>query len=121
MARLIVEARGTGAERPNETGAAAGNSHPIHVVVSVTDTNGLPVTGLTGANFTIKVVIMSASNTQVKIASVGGFEHGDYLLDLFPVSVQGSQYLWALGRYIFLLVVTHDGDRGQTLCDVLVH
>jgi hypothetical protein len=123
MARLIIEARGTGAEGPPAQGgpAAAGNSGPLYVVVSVADTHGVPVTGLTAADFTINAIIVGAGGSQVEIASVGDFQHGDYLLDVVPVSDQGTQYTWAFGRYIFFLAVAHGGDQGQNLCDVFVH
>jgi hypothetical protein len=125
MARLIIEARATGAEGPlaQAAVAAVGNSCPLYVVVSVSDTDGLAVAGLTAANFTISAIIVAAGGAEVEITSVADFEQGDYEIDVVPVIDidLGTRASWTLGRYIFFLVVTHGGDRGQTLCDVFVH
>jgi hypothetical protein len=108
--------------RPAQGGpAAAGNSGPLSVVVSVTDTNGVPVTGLAAADFTINAIIVGAGGSLVELDSVGDFQHGDYLLEVVPISDQETQYTWAFGRYIFFLHVAHGGDQGQTLCDVFIH
>jgi hypothetical protein len=121
MARLIVQAVGTAAEGAASGVASPGNSDPLYLVVSVTDTGGVPVSGLTAADFTIDAKIVAAGGAQVEIASAGGGQHGDYLLDVVPVTFQGTQYTWTLGRYIFLLAVTRGADQGQTLSAVFVH
>jgi len=47
MGRLVIEARGTAAEGPVVQGVATvGNSDPVLLVVSVTDADGVPVSGL---------------------------------------------------------------------------
>jgi hypothetical protein len=38
-----------------------------------------------------------------------------------PITYQGTQYTWTLGRYILFLTVTHGADQGQTVCAVFVH
>jgi hypothetical protein len=122
MGRLVVEAVGTAAEGPVVQGVAAvGNSDPLYLIVSVTDTDGVPVSGLAAADFTITAKIVGAGGAEVEIASAGGGQHGDYSLDLVPVTYQGTQYTWAFGRFIFLLTVTHGVDQGQTVCAVYVH
>ena len=121
MGRLVVEARGTAAEGPVVQGVAAvGNSDPMPLVVSVTDADGVPVSGLAAADFTIDTTIVAPGGSQVEIASAGGGQHGDYLLRVVPVTYQGTQYTWALGRYIFFLAVTRGVDQGQTVCAVFV-
>jgi hypothetical protein len=45
---------------------------------------------------------------------------GDYLPDVVPVTYQGTQYTWALDRYIFFVAVTRGVDQGQTVCAVFV-
>ena len=122
MARLVVEARGTAAEGSVIHGvAAAGNSDPMPLIVSVTDADGVPVSGLTAADFGIDAKIVGAGGSQVEIATTGGGRHGDYHLRIVPVTYQGTQYTWAYGRYIFFLAVTHGVDQGQTVCAVFVH
>jgi hypothetical protein len=121
MARLIVEPRGTAAEGAAQGVASAGNSDPLYLVVSVTDTGGVPVSGLAAGDFTIDAKIVAAGGSQVEIASAGGGQNGDYSLDVVPVTFQGTQYTWKVGRYIFFLAVTRGADRGQTVCAVFVH
>jgi hypothetical protein len=122
MGRLVIEARGTAAEGPVVQGVAAvGNSDPVLLVVSVTDADGVPVSGRAATDFTIHATIVGAGGSFVEIASAGGGQHGDYLLDVVPVTYQGTQYTWAYGRYIFVLAVARSADQGQTVCAVFVH
>lgn len=122
MGRLVIEARGTAAEGPVVQGVAAvGNSDPVLLVVSVTDADGVPVSGLAATDFTIHATIVGAGGSFVEIASAGGGQYGDYLLDVVPVTYQGTQYTWAYGRYIFVLAVARGADQGQTVCAVFVH
>jgi hypothetical protein len=122
MGRLVIEARGTAAEGPVVQGVAAvGNSDPVLLVVSVTDADGVPVSGLAATDFTIHATIVGAGGSFVEIASAGGGQHGDYLLDVVPVTYQGTQYTWAYGRYIFVLAVARGADQGQAVCAVFVH
>jgi hypothetical protein len=119
--RLVVEARGTAAEGAAQGVARAGNRDPLYLVVSVTDADGAPVSGLTAADFVIDARIVAAFGSQVEIASAGGGQRGDYLLDVVPVTFQGTQYTWTVGRYILFLAVTSGTDKGQTVCSVFVH
>jgi hypothetical protein len=54
MGRLVVEARGTAATGAGQGIAAAGNRDPMPIIVSVTDTEGAPVSGLDATNLTIE-------------------------------------------------------------------
>ena len=121
MGRLIVEARGTAAEGAASGVARVGNSDPLYLVVSITDADGVPVSGLAATDFTITAKIVAAYGSEVEIASMGGGQHGDYSLDIVPITYQGTQYTWTLGRYIFFLTVTYGADQGQTVCAVFVH
>jgi hypothetical protein len=122
MGRLVIEAQGTAAEGPTIQGVAtAGNSDPMPLIVSVTDTDGVPVSGLTAADFSIDAKLVGAGGSQVEIATVGGGQHGDYALEIIPVTYQATQYTWAYGRYIFFLAATHGTDQGQTICAVFIH
>ncbi len=128
MARLIVEASGTAA-----SGAALGdqsvdiampgNSRPLPVVVSITDADGMPVTGLAVANFDVQQKLVAPYGASVEIAAVNGIMGGGdgyYWVRLVPVSYQGTQYTWTAGRFVFAVAVTSGADRGQTLCTVLL-
>ena len=120
MERLVVEARGTAATGAAQGIAAVGNSDPILLVVSVTDADGVPVSGLAATDFSIDAQVVAPFGSQVEIAAAGAGQHGDYLLRVVPVTYQGTQYTWALGRYIFFLAVTRGVDQGQTVCAVFV-
>lgn len=121
MGRLVVEARGTAATGAAQGIAAVGTSDPMPLVVSVTDADGVPVSNLVATDFTIDAKIVAPFGSQVEIAMAGGGQHGDYLLEVVPVTFQGTQYTWALGRYIFFLAVTRGADQGQTVCAVFVN
>jgi hypothetical protein len=111
MARLVVEAQGTAAEGPAVQGVAAvGNSDPMHLIVSVTDADGVPVSGLAAADFRIDAKIVGAFGSQVEIAMVGGGQQGDYALWVVPVTFQG--YPVHLGiRTLHLLPRRHPWRR----------
>jgi hypothetical protein len=128
MARLVVEAKGTAA-----TGAAQGagdvdlatpgNSRRLPLVVSVTDADGVAVTGLTAANFTVDAKLVGPGGATVEIEppnGVGGGADGFYFVDLVPTSFQGTQHTWVVGRYILAVAVARGGDHGQTVCAVFV-
>ena len=120
MGRLVVEARGTAATGAAQGVAAAGNSDPLYLVVSVTDADGVPASGLAAAAFTIDAIIVAPFGSRVEIASAGEVQNGAYLLWVVPVTYQGTQYTWKLGRYLFFLTVTRGVDHGQTVCAVFV-
>jgi hypothetical protein len=121
MGRLVVEARGTASTGAGQGIAAVGNSDPLYLVVSVTDADGVPVSGLAATDFTIDAPVVAPGGSLVEIASAGGGQHGYYSLDVVPVTYQGTQYTWALGRYIFFLAVTRGVDQGQTVCALFVN
>ena len=68
MGRLVVEARGTAAEGPVVQGVASvGNSDPVLLIASVTDADGVPVSGLRATDFTIHATIVGAGGSMVEI------------------------------------------------------
>lgn len=128
MGRLFVEAQGTAA-----TGAAQGaqdvdlatpgNSRRLPLVVSVSDDGGLPVSGLTAADFLVQAKLVAPGGAGIEIEQPNGVlggADGIYHVDLVPASFQGTQHKWVAGRFIFSVAVTSGGDRGQTLCAVLM-
>ena len=111
MPRLIVSALSEG------TIAAPGNGQPNHIVGSVTDVNGLPVVGLTVANFKVNPLIVGPGGSRVNIVSVsGGIFPGFYHINVIPISVQ----TWKAGVYIFAIVVQNAADHGQAMASVLM-
>jgi hypothetical protein len=111
MARLIVNAAS------EDTIAAPGNRQPNYIVVSVTDVNGAPLTGLVAADFKVDPVIVGPGGALVNIASVSpGRLAGFYLIDVVPINTQ----TWKAGTYIFAVAVSHAGNHGQNLCSVLM-
>ena len=113
MALLIVNAAS------EDTIAAPGNVQANYVVVSVTDSVGNPVTGLTAANFSVQPTIVGAGGALVNIQSVAVPPYpppGIYIIRVVPISGQ----TWKAGTYIFAIAVTRGADKGQNLASVLM-
>jgi hypothetical protein len=111
MARLIVTALS------EDTVAAPGNRLSNYIVVSVTDTNGAPVTGLTVDNFKVDPMIAAAGGALVHLASFfAGRLPGFYYLNVAPMDMR----TWKAGIYIFAVAVEKGEDKGQTLASVLM-
>ncbi len=113
MALLIVNAAA-------EDGLAApGNIQPNHIIVSVTDSVGNPITGLTAANFKIQPAIVGAGGALVNIQSVAPPPYdppGIYIIRVVPINTA----TWKAGVYIFAVAVTRGADKGQNLASVLM-
>lgn len=128
MARLVVEAQGTAATGASQGAtdvdlATPGNSRGLPLIVSVTDADGVPVTGLTLANFRADAKLVAPYGSSVEIQEpdgVGGGHDGFYYVRLVPTIYQGARHTWKAGRYIFTVAVTRGGDHGQTVLAVLV-
>jgi hypothetical protein len=111
MAKLIVNALS------EDTIAAPGNRQPNYIVVSVTDANGVPVTGLGIPNFKVDPVIVGPGGALVNITGVtAGRLPGIYLIFVVPIATQ----TWKSGVYIFAVAVNRGADQGQNLCSVLM-
>ena len=111
MARLIVKAFS------EDTIAAPGNRQPNYIVASITDINGVPVTGLAATNFKVDPMIVGPGGALVNIASVApGRLPGFYHINVVPIGTQ----TWKGGVYIFAVSVDRGADHGQTLATVLM-
>jgi hypothetical protein len=111
MARLIVSALS------EDTIAAPGNRQNNYIVVSVTDANGVPVTGLAAANFKTNPVIVGPGGALVNVTSVSAVTlPGIYLLTVVPIGTE----TWKAGVYIFAVAVERGVDKGQALASVLM-
>jgi hypothetical protein len=111
MALLIVTAFS------EDTIAAPGNRQPNYLVASVTDVNGLPVSGLAIANFKVNPLIVGPGGALVNIVQVyAGIFPGFYHINVVPINTQ----TWKAGVYIFALVVQSGANHGQTLATVLM-
>lgn len=111
MARLIVVAFS------EDTIAAPGNRERNYIVVSVTDANGEPATGLTAANFQVDPMIVGPGGALVNITEVTpGRLPGFYHVNVLPIRTE----TWKSGVYIFAVAVTRKADKGQTLATVLM-
>jgi hypothetical protein len=111
MARLIATAFS------EDTIAAPGNRQPNYVIVSVTDVNGIPVTGLGVPNFKVDPMIVGPGGALVNIANVSaGRLPGFYHINVVPIGTQ----TWKAGVYIFAVAVERHSDKGQTLATVLM-
>lgn len=111
MARLIVTAFS------EDTIAAPGNRQPNYVIVSVTDVNGQPVTGLGVSDFKIDPMIVGPGGALVNITSLtAGRLPGFYHVNVVPIRRES----WKAGVYIFAVAVERGADKGQTLATVLM-
>jgi hypothetical protein len=111
MARLIVDAVS------EDSIAAPGNRQPNYIIVSVTDVNGVPVTGLNSSNFQVQALIVGAGGALVNVTSViNAALPGFYLVNVVPINIE----TWKSGVYIFGVAVERTGDQGQTLAAVLM-
>jgi hypothetical protein len=111
MARLIVSAFS------EDTIAAPGNRQKNYIIVSVTDADGVPVTGLGVPNFKVDPMIVGPGGALVNITDVrGGRLPGFYHVNVVPI----RQETWKAGVYIFAVAVQRKGDSGQTLATVLM-
>ena len=112
MARLIVHAIA------EDTIAAPGNALESYIVVSVTDSNGVAVTGLAAANFSLGSPIVGPGGSVSHIVSVGsgGSVSGVYILRIAPLKGQ----TWKSGYYIWSVRVTSGANAGQALCNTLM-
>ena len=112
MAQLIVTAIA------EDTIAAPSNAQVSYIVVSVTDANGVAVTGLNMANFAVgsPIVGPGGSVSHITTVSTGGTVTGVYILRIAPLAGQ----TWKSGVYIWSVAVTRGGDHGQALCNTLM-
>jgi hypothetical protein len=109
LAKLIVVAQS------EDTVAAPGNMQPNYIVVSVTDADEKPVTGLTLANFKVQPIIVGPGGVLVHISSVSASTlPGFYIVNIIPVNNQ----TWKAGVYIFAVAISRGNDNGQTLASV---
>lgn len=109
MARLIVTALSEDAL------AAPKNRKPNYIIVSVTDTNGVPVEGLTASDFTIKTIVAPGGGTISNLVAAAESDFpGVYLIEITP----DKKSAWKKGVYIFAVGVHSKFDRGQTIANV---
>ena len=111
MARLILAALS------EDTVAAPGNRLSNYICISVTDTNGFPIEGLTHENFKVDPMIAAPGGATVHVSSFfAGRLPGFYYLNVVP----SDMHTWKHGVYIFAVAVEKGKDRGQTLAAVLM-
>lgn len=111
MARLIVTAFS------EDTIAAPGNRQPNYIIVSITDANGMPVTGLGAGSFKVDPMIVGPGGALVNITNAyPGRLPGFYHVNVVPIGAE----TWKKGVYIFAVAVERGVDRGQTLATVLM-
>lgn len=111
MARLIVTASS------EDTIADPGNRRPNYIVVSATDPNGDPVTGLGKSNFKVDPMIVGPGGALVNVKRVtAGRLPGFYHIDVVPI----RRETWKSGVYIFAVAAENGADKGQTLTNVLM-
>lgn len=111
MARLIVNAFS------EDSIAAPGNRQSNYLVLSVTNGDGTPVTGLSARNFKVDPMIVGPGGALVNITGVyPGRLPGFYHINTIPIGTE----TWKAGVYIFAVAVEQGTNRGQTLATVLM-
>ncbi|MBK8985686.1 MAG: hypothetical protein IPM39_06335 [Chloroflexi bacterium] len=111
MARLIVNAFS------EDTMAAPGNRQPNYIIVSVTNANGTPVTGLVVSDFKVDPMIVGPGGALVNMTGVtAGRLPGFYHVNVVPIITE----TWKSGVHIFAIAVEKGANKGQTLATVLM-
>lgn len=111
MARLIATAFS------EDSIAAPGNRQPNYIILSVTDVNGSPVTGLGTSNIKVDPMIVGPGGALVDVTGVtAGRLPGFYHINVVPIRSE----TWKAGVYIFAVAVEKAADKGQTLATVLM-
>lgn len=111
MALLLVSALS------EDSIAAPGNRLSNYICVSVTDSAGAPVSGLSTSSFKVDPLIVGAGGALVNITSASPVRlPGTYILQVVPINTE----TWKAGVYIFAVAVQRGVDQGQTLCSVLM-
>jgi hypothetical protein len=100
-----------------DTIAAPGNRQPNFVLVSVTNANGEPKTGLAAGNFKVDPMIVGPGGALVNITRAAAARlPGFYHLDVVPIRTE----TWKAGVYVLAVAVESGRDKGQTLASVLM-
>lgn len=100
-----------------DTIAAPGNRQSNYIITSVTDSNGVPVTGLGVSNFKVDPMIVGPGGALVNIAGITpGRLPGFYLINVVPIRAE----TWKAGVYVFAIAVERNTDKGQALATVLM-
>lgn len=110
MARLIISAAA------EENFAAPGNTSDLVINASITSAAGVPVTGLTSANFSLGTPRVPPGGAISVISSVttGGLS-GCYSIRLNP-----AVSTWLAGTYLFNLRAVNGADQGTVNLAVTV-
>ena len=107
MAHLNVVVHG------NPTTAAAGNRNPAAILISVTNSAGVPVTGIPAANVKYNTMLVGALGSDVVASSFGALTFaGYYRLEVVPIGTAN----WVMGEFDIAIVVKNNiGDTGQSI------
>jgi hypothetical protein len=103
----------------NPTTAADGNRDPAQILVSVTDSTGTPVTGLTASEIKIDTLLVGPGGSNVVLDTFGLATYdGYYRLDVVP----SGTAKWETGEYDVAVMVENPGtsDRAQTITSFIV-
>jgi|JI6StandDraft_1071083.scaffolds.fasta_scaffold905130_2 hypothetical protein len=111
MSRLIVNAI------IEDSIASPGNDKDAYMIVSVQDSNGLPVENLTMSSFVVGSEVVGAGGSISHINMVrNGKLPGIYVLFLGP----SAETTWKLGVYIWSVRVSNGTSQGTALCSCLM-
>lgn len=112
MARLLLSATA------EDVLSAPGNRKVTYIVVSVTDGDGNPISGLASSDFIVKPIIVAPKGGNIlnMIKAIESDFPGVYLLQVVP----DRDHTWKRGVYIFAVGVHKGFDRGQTVTSVLL-
>lgn len=98
----------------NPVTAAAGNRNAAQILVSVTDSTGTPVTGLSTSNITIDTLLVGAFGSNLVVSSLGLATYGGYYrVNVVPTGTAN----WVTGEFDVAVMVKNpsNGDKGQTI------
>jgi hypothetical protein len=108
MSRLRLQAAGSSST------AADGNTEPVNFTVSITDHGGDAVEHPERKAFDLSAFIVGPGGTPFDLGLTTETIPGVYVFSAIP------RRPWNDGEYLFVLIVEHSGDRGQTIIPVTV-
>jgi hypothetical protein len=117
MAKLDVQAVAV-AGPPH---AVAGNSKPVFIIASITDANGVPVTGIPASGFKVHAPLVAAGGAEIVISTVFEPHGGTTLPGYYRVEVVPfGTFKWLKGLYVIAMSVTKGTNKGQTVTTVTI-
>lgn len=100
----------------NRTTAASGNTSSAVILITVTDSTGAPVTGLSSSDITIYTLLVAPFGANLTVSAFSEPFPAYYFVDVIPI----SGLTWKPGEFDVGVAVTNGGDHGQTITSFII-